>query len=104
LKPTRKRKKPRRNEAFWSAAYKRQILVAGAGLAFAAAPLSYVGRLRRPRHEPAPLRGCAGSRVSCHAPKMKKPVPLGPALFILVAGARYVNYMQIEMEPFPLVA
>jgi hypothetical protein len=23
---------------------------------------------------------------------------------ILVAGARYVNYMQIEIEPFPLVA
>jgi hypothetical protein len=22
----------------------------------------------------------------------------------LVAGARYVNYMQIEIEPFPLVA
>ena len=23
---------------------------------------------------------------------------------ILVAGARYANYMQIEIEPFPLVA
>jgi hypothetical protein len=27
----------------------------------------------------------------------------GPAGF-LVAGARYANYMQIEIEPFPLVA
>jgi len=34
----------------------------------------------------------------------KKPAPMGPALFILVAGARYTNYMQIEIEPFPLVA
>jgi len=35
----------------------------------------------------------------------KTPGPsLEPALFILVAGARYVNYMQIEIEPFPLVA
>jgi hypothetical protein len=32
-------------------------VVAGAGLAFGASRLSYAGRLRRPRHEPAPLRG-----------------------------------------------
>jgi hypothetical protein len=30
--------------------------------------------------------------------------PLKGALGHLVAGARYTNYMQIEMEPFPLVA
>jgi hypothetical protein len=27
-----------------------------------------------------------------------------PALFILVAGGRYENDMQIQIEPFPLVA
>jgi hypothetical protein len=41
-----------------------------------------------------------GSRAK---PK-KKPTPKGLAYLILVAGARYVNYMQIEIEPFPLVA
>jgi hypothetical protein len=31
--------------------------------------------------------------------------PRKEGLFLfLVAGARYVNYMQIEIEPFPLVA
>jgi len=28
----------------------------------------------------------------------------GRVFGFLVAGARYVNYMQIEIEPFPLVA
>jgi len=40
------------------------FLVAGAGLAFATSLLSYVGRLRRPRHEPAPLCGYAGSKLA----------------------------------------
>ena len=61
------------------------------------------GPIGRPRHEPAPLRGYAGSQT-CQRSKMKRPAPLrGPALFILVAGARLSNYMQIEIEPFPLV-
>jgi hypothetical protein len=34
---------------------------------------------------------------------MKKAAIKG-AFFHLVAGARYENYMQIEIEPFPLVA
>jgi len=29
---------------------------------------------------------------------------MGTALFILVAGARFANHMQIEIDPFPLVA
>jgi hypothetical protein len=34
-------------------------------------------------------------------PKMKKGAA-GAPFFILAVGARYVNYMQIELEPFPL--
>ena len=63
-------------------------LVAGAGLAFAAPPLSYVGQLRRPRHEPAPLRGFAGSNL-LHF-QMKMGPTRGPILH-LVAGARFVR-------------
>ena len=32
----------------------------------------------------------------------KGPSMRGP--FCLVAGARYANYMQIEIKPFPLIA
>jgi len=28
--------------------------------------------------------------------------PTKGAIFCLVAGARYTNYMQIDLEPFPL--
>ena len=42
---------------------------------------------------------------SCQDPKMKRPALFeGRPFFILVAGARLSNYMQIEIEPFPLVA
>jgi hypothetical protein len=34
----------------------------------------------------------------------KKRAPQGNPSFSLVAGARYENYMQIAIEPFPLVA
>ena len=51
-----------------------------------------------------PLRGLRPHGVLLHATQTKEPVPMGPAFFILVAGARYVNYMQINIEPFPLVA
>ncbi len=34
----------------------------------------------------------------------KKAGPCGAGPFYLVAGARLSNYMQIEIEPFPLVA
>ena len=40
-----------------------------------------------------------------NAPKMKRPTLFeGRPFFILVGGARLSNYMQIEIEPFPLVA
>jgi len=36
--------------------------------------------------------------------KMPDPKKTGPGVYYLVAGARYENYMQIPIEPFPLVA
>jgi hypothetical protein len=60
------------------------FMVAGAGLAFATSWLSYVGRLRRPRHEPAPLRGYAGSNLLHFQMKM---APERGAILHLVAGA-----------------
>ena len=61
----------------------------------------------------APLfRCCASGRLglnllprslnSAHTKKHRP--PKGDRRIFLVAGARYVNYMQIEIEPFPLVA
>jgi hypothetical protein len=41
--------------------------------------------------------------LSVRNPGIKKP-GTGPGFRLLVAGARYANYMQIEIEPFPLVA
>ena len=48
----------------------------GGRIALAASPLSYVGRPRRPRNEPAPLRGCAGSNIAHF--QMKKGPTRGP--------------------------
>ncbi len=55
-------------------------LVAGVGFAFAPAGLSYVGRLLRPRHEPAPLRGYVGSNI-LHFQTKKGPSTRDPFLF-----------------------
>jgi len=47
--------------------------------------------------EPASLQVQKSRRCT----KNKKADPLqGPALFILVAGARYENYVQIKIEPY----
>ena len=46
----------------------------------------------------------AGSKLAHCQIKTPDPKKTGPGVFCLVAGGRYVNYMQIEIEPFPLVA
>ena len=51
-----------------------EIMVAGAGFAIAASPLSYVGRLRLPRHDPAPLRGYADSKLVHQTNKKGRPL------------------------------
>jgi hypothetical protein len=54
-------------------------------------------RIGPPRLEPA------SSQVQTLSINQQKG-PLDGRPFVLVAGARYKNYMQIEIEPFPLVA
>jgi len=46
----------------------------------------------------------ASSQVQNLLIAKQKRAPLRGTLFCLVAGARYENYMQIEIGPFPLVA
>ena len=52
-------------------------------MAFGPAGLSCVGRLRRPRHE---RRRFAATRFKSAQRQMKKPIPMGPALFIFGSG------------------
>jgi hypothetical protein len=46
----------------------------------------------------------ASSQVQNLLISKQKRAPLRGTLVCLVAGACYTNYMQIEIEPFPLVA
>ena len=58
------------------------FLVAGAGWPSRLTPLSYVGRLCRPRNEPASSQVQVG-----HTMQIKRPTPCGAGLIHLVAGA-----------------
>ena len=66
-------------------------MVAGAGLPSRLAPLSYVGRLSRPRHDPAPLRGYTGSNLAHFQTKMG---PTRGPILRLVAGVRIGHYFR----------
>jgi len=96
--PTLKPEKPTLNES------RPLILVAGAGFPFAASRLSCSCRFSllceqlRLRVNLLPRRF-----KHCSLPNKKGPLFDGP-FFCLVAGARYTNYMQIEIEPFPLAS
>jgi hypothetical protein len=78
------------------------LIGSGGRMAFAPPGLSWS---RRPysdaTHRGASACPCffAGSNLAHF--QMKR-APQGDPLFILVAGARYTNYMQIDLDPFPL--
>jgi hypothetical protein len=77
-------KKPDTRPGFWFPG-------SGGRIAFGASRLSYVGRLRRPRNEPA-------SQNPTLPHLQKQPAPMGPALFILVAGVCFVRFRQYSLE------
>jgi len=54
--------------------------------------------------KPDAYQACGKARIECEKPRHKKTRHKAGFLVFLVAGARYENYMQIKIEPFPLVA